>query len=170
VRVCAGGRAWRALLRARRVPWAEKGTHMSYREIQLEAAVLELMYPPPRTVAVLGWSDRPGRPSREVALALSHWGYLVIPVNPQIPTTPANAVYPTLRQVPGVIDIVDVFRRSEHVQQHLEDILLVRPRLLWLQDGVEDDVTAEAARRAGILVVQDDCLARRIAGLRAAHG
>jgi predicted CoA-binding protein len=144
--------------------------HVSYREIQLEAAVVELIYPPPRTVAVLGWSDRMGRPSREVALALSQWGYRVIPVNPGIAATPAQPVYPTLEQVPVPIDIVDVFRRSEHVRQHQDDILLVRPRLLWLQDGVTDEVTAEAARQAGITVVQDDCLARRIAGLRAARG
>lgn len=129
----------------------------------------EFIYPPPRTVAVIGLSDRKGRPSRDVADALLHWGYDVIPVNPAYPSVLGRTAYATLGLIPRRIDIVDVFRRSEHVRQHLEDILLVSPRLLWLQDGVRDDEVAESARRRGITVVQDDCLARRIAALRARH-
>ena len=132
----------------------------------LEATVVAAFYPPPRTIAVVGLSDSPGRPSHDVAGALVRWGYRVIPVNPHIASALDRPSYPTLGDVPVPIDVVDVFRRSEHVPQHMTDILAVRPRLLWLQDGVTCAPLAEAARERGILVVQDDCLARRIAEQR----
>ncbi len=134
----------------------------------LSRELTELIYPPPRRVAVLGASPDPSRPSHEVASLLLRWGYEVFPVRPGASTLFGRPAYGSLSELPPV-DIVDVFRRSEHVRSHLDDILAVRPRVLWLQDGVTDDQVAEAARRVGILVVQDDCLARRIAALRAAH-
>ena len=137
---------------------------------RLDRELADLIYPPPRTVAVLGLSDRAGRPSYEVAALLLRWGYEILPVRPGQGTILGRPCHATLSCVPGPVDIVDVFRRSEHVRGHLDDILAVRPKLLWLQDGVRDDAVAEAARRAGIAVVQDDCLARRIAELRVAHG
>jgi uncharacterized protein len=143
---------------------------MSLLSGRLEPELADLIYPPPRRVAVLGLSDRAGRPSHDVAALLLRWGYEIIPVRPGQGTILGQPCHATLSCVPGPVDIVDVFRRSEHVRGHLDDILSVRPRLLWLQDGVRDDAVAEAARRAGIAVVQDDCLARRIGELRVAHG
>jgi len=100
-----------------------------------------------------------------VAGALLRWGYRVIPVNPGIESVLGVPCYPDLASVPETVDIVNVFRRSEYVPEHLEDILLKRPILLWLQDGVREDHVALAAREAGMLVVQDDCIARRVAAL-----
>lgn len=134
----------------------------------LSRELAELIYPPPLRVAVLGASPDPNRPSHEVASLLLHWGYEVFPVRPDGAMVFGRPAYASLSELHDV-DIVDVFRRSEHVRSHLEDILVARPRVLWLQDGVTDDVAAEAARQQGIVVVQDDCLARRIAALRAAH-
>jgi predicted CoA-binding protein len=129
----------------------------------LDPAVFKVVYPPPLTVAVIGLSDRPGRPSHDVAGALLRWGYRVIPVNPGIESAHGIRSLPDLASVPNHVDVVDVFRRSEHVQGHLSDILNKKPRLLWLQDGVRDDHVAAEARRAGILVIQNDCIARRLA-------
>jgi predicted CoA-binding protein len=67
-------------------------------------------------------------------------------------------VYRKLSDVPGDVDIVDVFRRSADVAQHLPDLLAKRPRAVWLQSGIRDDRTAEALARSGILVIQDRCL------------
>lgn len=128
-----------------------------------------LIHPPPLRVAILGASPNPHRPSHEVGLQLLHWGYDVIPVRPAVATVFGRPCFATLADVPLPVDIVDVFRRSEFIQAHLPEILAVRPRVLWLQDGVRDDRAAATAREAGIVVVQDDCLARRLIGLRALH-
>ena len=137
---------------------------------ELAPEIAAIIFPPPRTIAVLGLSDRPGRPSLEVAEALLRWGYDVVPVNPAVPSILGRPAFATLGQIQRAIDVVDVFRRSECVREHLPDILIARPRLLWLQDGVRDDFVAAAARAEGIQVVQNDCLARRISGLRAGLG
>lgn len=136
----------------------------------LAPEISALIFPPPRTIAVLGCSDRRGRPSFEVAEALLRWGYEVIPVNPAVPSLLGRPAFATLGQIQRAIDVVDVFRRSEYVREHLQDILDARPRLLWLQDGVKDDDVAAQALASGIRVVQNDCLARRIAGLRVGLG
>ena len=135
---------------------------------RLEPVIVEAIFPPPKTVAVVGLSDRPGRPSTDVAGALLLGGYNVIPVNPNIDSALGIPACRTLKEIDVPVDIVDVFRRSEHVPRHAAEILAVRPKVIWLQDGVRDDALAAAARQAGILVVQDDCLARRIAALRQA--
>ena len=125
--------------------------------------IKKAVYPPPRRVAILGASDRPGRPSNDVAGALLRFGYDVVPVNPNCVLVHGFKAWSSLSDVIGPLDIVDVFRRSEHVHDHLEEILAAAPRVLWLQDGVKHAEVAEAALTAGIMVVQDDCIARRIA-------
>lgn len=135
----------------------------------LSKGLAGLIYPPPFKVAVLGASPDPRRASHECALALLRWGYDVYPIRPGAAELFGRRVYAALKDLPTRVDIVDVFRRSEHVHSHLDDILAASPRVLWLQDGVRDDAVADAARSAGIEVVQDDCLARRVAQLRATH-
>lgn len=125
--------------------------------------IKKAVYPPPRRVAILGASDQAGRPSNDVAGALLHWGYDVIPINPNCALVHGLKAWSSLSEVDGPLDIVDVFRRSEHVQDHLEDILAAAPGVLWMQDGVAHASVAEAAMAAGIMVVQNDCIARRIA-------
>lgn len=116
-----------------------------------------------RRVAVLGMKTekQSGQPAFYVPKYLHDRGLEVIPVPvyyPDVTEILGIPVHRRVRDVPGEIDIVDVFRRSEDVAGHLEDLLAARPRCVWLQSGIRDDVTAEALARAGIAVVQDRCL------------
>jgi predicted CoA-binding protein len=129
----------------------------------LDPRVAAAVFPPPHGVAVLGLSADPGRPSYQVADLLRRGGYLVVGINPGVDELWGERVYPTLADLDRAIDIVVVFRRSEHVAEHADELLRARPKVIWLQDGVRDDRLAARARAAGILVVQDDCIARRYA-------
>jgi len=96
-----------------------------------------------------------------VPQALQEMGLEIIPVPvyyPEATQILGQKVYRRVADVPGEIDIVDVFRRSADVAAHLPDLLAKKPRAVWLQSGIRDDRTAEALARAGILVVQDRCL------------
>lgn len=130
---------------------------------EISPAIRQAVYPPPRRVAIIGASDRPGRPSNDVAGALIRWGYEVIPVNPGSASVRGLKAWSSLSDLDGPLDIVNLFRRSEHVKGHLEEILAAAPVVLWMQDGVQDATVAGAAMAAGIMVVQNDCIARRIA-------
>jgi hypothetical protein len=114
-----------------------------------------------RRIAVVGLSPKPHRPSHEVAAYLQRAGYTIVPVRPTGTTILGEPVRPNLRAAAtaGPIDIVNVFRRSEFVQALLDDLLAIRPRLVWLQVGVQDDRTAGRLEAAGIAVVMDRCLA-----------
>jgi predicted CoA-binding protein len=116
-----------------------------------------------RRVAVLGIKTEAqrGQPAFYVPAALQLMGLSVVPVPVYFPDATeilGEKVYRKLADVPFDVDIVDVFRRSADVAQHLPDMLAKRPRAVWLQSGIRDDRTAEALARAGILVVQDRCL------------
>jgi len=125
--------------------------------------IIAAVYPPPRTVAVIGLSPDSHRPSHQVAAELRRRGYAVVGINPAFDELWGEKVYPRLGELRRAVDIVVVFRRSEHVAQHADEILAAGPTVLWLQDGVRDEFLAARARNAGILVVQDDCIARRLA-------
>lgn len=117
-----------------------------------------------RTIAVVGLSPDPTRPSHGVARYLRGQGYRIVPVTPRGGEILGETAWPTLEAAaaavaPDPIDIVDVFRRSEHVAGLLPGLLAVRPRLVWLQLGIRDDATATTLEQAGITVVQDHCLA-----------
>jgi uncharacterized protein len=114
-----------------------------------------------RRIAVVGLSPKPERPSHGVAAYLQRAGYTIIPVRPTGVTILGEPVHPNLRAAAtaGPIDIVNVFRRSEFVPALLDDLLAVRPRLVWLQVGIRDDSTAERLEADGIPVVMDRCLA-----------
>ena len=116
-----------------------------------------------RRVAVLGIKTEAarGQPAFYVPQALQAMGLEIIPVPvyyPEATQILGQKVYRRVADVPGEIDIVDVFRRSADVAAHLPDLLAKKPRAVWLQSGIRDDRTAEALARAGILVVQDRCL------------
>lgn len=116
-----------------------------------------------RRVAVLGIKTemQRGQPAFYVPASLQQMGLSVIPVPVYFPDAKeilGEKVYRRVADVPGDIDIVDVFRRPADVAQHLPDLLAKHPRAVWLQSGIRDDRTAEALARAGILVVQDRCL------------
>jgi predicted CoA-binding protein len=115
-----------------------------------------------RRIAVVGLSRKPERPSHGVAAYLQRAGYTIIPVHPAGGVTLGEPVYPDLRSAAaaaGPIDIVDIFRRSEHIPALLEGLLEVRPRLVWMQMGIRNDEVARRLESAGIAVVMDRCLA-----------
>src|SRR5438093_225534 len=102
-----------------------------------------------------------GQPAFYVPAALQKMGLSIVPVPVYFPAVQeilGEKVYRKLSEVPGEIDIVDVFRRPSDVAQHLPDLLAKHPRAVWLQSGIRDDRTAESLARSGILVVQDRCL------------
>jgi len=125
-----------------------------------------------RRVAVLGIKTeaQSGQPAFYVPAALQKMGLAIVPVPVYFPAVQeilGEKVYRKVSDVPGDIDIVDVFRRSADVAQHLPDLLAKRPRAVWLQAGIRDDRTAESLARSGILVVQDRCLMVDYRSLRA---
>lgn len=116
-----------------------------------------------RVVAILGLSDTPGRPSHNVARALQKFGYRVVPVNPGATEILGEKSWPDLEAAirgVGPVDVVDVFRRSEHVPAIVDDAIRLKGPALWLQDGVIDEVAAERARSAGIFTVMNRCMFR----------
>lgn len=114
-----------------------------------------------RRIAVVGLSRKPDRPSHGVAAYLQRAGYTIIPVHPVAGVTLGEPVHPDLRsaRATGPIDIVNIFRRSEHVPALLDALLEVRPTLVWMQVGIRDDQVARSLESAGIVVVMDRCLA-----------
>lgn len=116
-----------------------------------------------RRVAVLGIKpeSRAGQPAHYVAAALQRAGVEIVPVPvyyPEVTEILGARVYRRVADVPGELDLVDVFRRPDDVAAHVDDILRKRPRAVWLQLGIRDDASAERWAEAGILVVQDRCL------------
>ncbi len=115
-----------------------------------------------RRIAVVGLSPKPDRPSHGVATYLQHAGYTIIPVHPAGGVTLGEPVHPDLRSAAaaaGPIDIVNVFRRSEHIPALLEQLLEVKPQLVWMQVGIRHSEVARKLEEAGIAVVMDRCLA-----------
>lgn len=115
-----------------------------------------------RRIAVLGVkSPESGQPAYYVADYAHRAGFEMIPVPvyyPEMRELFGSPVYRTLAAIPGDVDLVDVFRRSESIPPHVDDILAKRPRAVWFQSGIRNDEVAERLARAGIDVVQDRCL------------
>jgi predicted CoA-binding protein len=124
------------------------------------------------TIAVVGLSADRTRPSHGVARALQRFGYRIIPVTPSAESILGEPAVATLDQLPDVlapeesVDIVDVFRRPEHVAAIVEDCIRLKLPALWLQEGVIDKEAAERAVQAGIFTVMDRCLFKERAALR----
>ena len=114
-----------------------------------------------RRIAVVGLSRKPHRASHGVAAYLQRAGYEIVPVHPAGGVTLGEPVHADLRSAAttGPIDVVNIFRRSEFVPALADDILAVRPRLVWMQVGVSHPDTARVLADAGIAVVMDRCLA-----------
>jgi uncharacterized protein len=113
-----------------------------------------------RRIAIVGLSPKPERPSHGVAAYLQRAGYTIIPVRPTGSVILGEPVQPSLvAAATGPIDIVNIFRRSEYVAALLDELLAVRPRLVWMQMGIRDDATARRLEAEGIAVVMDRCLA-----------
>lgn len=114
-----------------------------------------------KTVAVLGLSDTPGKPSHNVARNLQKFGYRIVPVNPGAQEILGEKSWPDLESAlrgAGPIDVVDVFRRSEHVAGIVDEAIRLKVPALWLQEGVIDEAAAARARDAGIFTVMNRCM------------
>ena len=112
-----------------------------------------------RTIAVIGASDRPDRPSYGVMKFLQEWGYRVLPVNPQITGEHVlgEFVWRELAQIGIPIDIVDIFRRPEMAMDAVEQAIFVGAKAVWMQIGVINEEAAAKAEAAGLKVVMDRC-------------
>jgi hypothetical protein len=113
-----------------------------------------------KTVAVVGCSPKPERPSHGVAEYLREQGYRIVPVNPGHTEILGEACYPSLSAIPFSVDVVDVFRRSEEVLPIIDEAIRIKAKALWLQDGITHPEGEAKARAAGLLVVSDDCMLR----------
>ncbi len=111
-----------------------------------------------KVIAVVGLSSDPLRPSHGVSAYMQSQGYRIIPVNPQIESTLGEKSYPSLLQVPEKIDIVDIFRRPEFVEEVVDQAIQLKVPAIWMQEEVIHEKAAEKARKAGILVVMDRCI------------
>jgi hypothetical protein len=113
-----------------------------------------------RSIAVLGLSPNPSRPSFRVAQGLQAKGYRIVPVRPLVDEVLGEKAYPDLESLPELPDIVDVFRASEHVPAIVDSCIKLGIKRIWLQDGVIHEEAAQRARDAGITVVMDRCMWR----------
>lgn len=113
-----------------------------------------------RTVAIVGLSDRPQRDSHAVARFLQRNGYRILPVNPHLhERVLGEQPYASLRDIPEHVDIVNIFRRPEHVPEVIEDAIAIGADVVWMQLGVIAPAAAIQAQRAGLGVVMDRCMA-----------
>ena len=110
-----------------------------------------------RTIAVVGLSSDQFRPSYGVAAYMQRAGYRVIPVNPNESEVLGERSYASLAEVPGEIDLVDIFRRSEAAGAVVDEAIAIGAKAVWLQEGVIDHDAAKRAEDAGLLVVMDRC-------------
>ena len=120
-----------------------------------------------RTIAVVGLSPEPDRPSYQVARYLKEQGYRIVPVNPGAKEILGEPCYPDLRSIPEVVDAVDIFRRSEEVPAVVEEAIRIGAKAVWMQEGVIDEAAAARARETGLLVVMDKCMLKQHRRLKA---
>lgn len=111
-----------------------------------------------KTVAVVGASSDPSRPSHGIFAQLLAFGYRVVPVNPGEKAVLGQVAYPSLAEVPFEVDIVDVFRRAELTLEVAEAAVAKGAKVLWLQSGIRNEAAAERAKAAGLVVVMDACI------------
>ena len=116
-----------------------------------------------KTVAVVGLSDKPDRPSHVVARYLRGKGYRVIPVNPMIREVLGEKSYASLAEIPGGVDLVDVFRKSETVPAIAEEAIRIGAKYFWMQEGVANEEARTRLAAAGIPVVMDRCVKKELA-------
>lgn len=111
-------------------------------------------------IAVVGLSPKANRPSHQVASSLQQFGYHIIPVRPAVDEVLGEPAYADLHQVPGPIDLVDVFRAPDQIAPIIDACIDLKLPAIWLQDGVINATEAQRARAAGITVIMDRCIYR----------
>ena len=111
-----------------------------------------------KTIAVVGLSNSPLRPSHGVAAYMQTQGYRIIPVNPRVEESLGQKSYPSLLDVPERIDIVNIFRRPEYVGEIVDQAIQLKVPAIWMQEDVINEAAADRARQSGIFVVMDRCI------------
>jgi uncharacterized protein len=111
-----------------------------------------------KVIAIVGCSSNPGRPSNQVAVYLKESGYTIIPVNPNEEEILSERCYPDLASIPGHVDVVDIFRKSEDCLPIAQEAVKVGAAAIWMQEGVVNEEAAACARQAGLKVVMNKCM------------
>lgn len=111
-----------------------------------------------KNIAVVGMSKNPDKAAHYVPKYLDEKGYNIIPVNPTATEILGKKCYPSLLDIPVKIDIVDVFRPSDQVQPVIDEAIKIKPKIIWLQEGIHDEKAEEVAKKAGIDVVFNRCM------------
>ncbi len=110
-------------------------------------------------IAVIGLSEKPWRDSNRVAAYLLQHGYTILPVNPEMSEVFGIKSYSDLRAVPRPVEVVDIFRRKEFIPEIVDTAIEIGAKAVWMQLGLEDEASAERARKAGLSVVMNRCMA-----------
>lgn len=128
---------------------------MLYSDTELAALLREV-----KTIAIVGAKDKPGQPVDMVGRYLMDAGYRIIPVHPKRSTVWGLQAYPTINDIPGPVDLVDLFRAAEHCPAHAEEFLRLSPlpRCFWMQSGIFSPEARRLLAGCGALVVEDRCL------------
>jgi len=111
-----------------------------------------------RTIAVVGLSPQPARPSYRVAQAMQRYGYRIVPVRPLVDEVLGEKAYAKLADIPFEVDLVDVFRAAEHVPAIVEQCLALHLPAIWVQEGIVHEAAAREAQAGGMTVVMDRCI------------
>ncbi len=129
---------------------------------------MQKIYTNYKTIAIVGASNNPQRPSYEVAQYLQAQGFKIIPVNPALTELFGEKAYPNLAAIPGSVDVVDIFRNSEAVPEIVEEAIAKQAKVVWMQPGAENLQAYERATQAGLEVIMGVCMMREHKKLKGA--
>lgn len=118
-----------------------------------------------KKIAVIGISNKPDRPSHYVSYFMKEHGYQIYPVNPGLDEVLGEKCYPSLSAIPDEVEIVDIFRRAEFVDEIVEKAIEVNAKVIWMQQGIINENAAQKAIEAGLQVVMDRCIKTEYARL-----
>jgi predicted CoA-binding protein len=111
-----------------------------------------------KNIAVVGLSPKPNRPSYTVSKAMQRFGYTIIPVRPAVTEVLGEKAYAALKDVPGKIDLVNVFRAAEYMDEVVDECIALNIPAIWIQEGIVNEGAAQRARDAGMVVIMDRCI------------
>jgi predicted CoA-binding protein len=131
-------------------------------------AALRALFDRVRTIAVVGLSPQPARPSYVVAQAMQRYGFRIVPVRPLVDAVLGEKAYPGLADIPFPVDLVDVFRAAEHVPAIVDACVALHLPAIWIQEGIVHEAAAQRAQAAGMTVVMDRCLLKDYVRLKTA--
>lgn len=128
--------------------------------------VLRTLFDHVKTIAVIGLTPQPARPSYRVAQAMQHYGYRIIPVRPLVDAVLGEKAYASLADIPFRVDLVDVFRAAEHLPAIVAQCLALHLPSIWIQEGIVAEEAAQRAQAGGMTVVMDRCILKEYVRLK----